>query len=74
MAKLSSGSTQYRDQLLFYTYPKFDGDKQLLSPAVRNSKGKMSLALIDITTGVPVKYLTSFFLPADWFYHAGIKR
>lgn len=43
---------------LFFTYPKFYTDKQLLS-AVRNGKGKMSLALIDIKTG-DVKYLLPF--------------
>src|ERR1700761_8914803 len=43
---------------LFFTYPKFYNDEQLLS-AVRNGKGKMSLALIDIKTG-DVKYLLPF--------------
>jgi hypothetical protein len=35
---------------LFYTYPKFYDADHLIS-AVRNSKGKMSLALINIKTG-----------------------
>jgi hypothetical protein len=35
---------------LFYTYPKFYGNDKLIS-AVRNTKGQMSLALIDIKTG-----------------------
>ncbi|MBL4675126.1 MAG: hypothetical protein JKY70_02805 [Mucilaginibacter sp.] len=35
---------------LFYTYPKFYGANQLIS-AVRNVKGEMTLALIDIATG-----------------------
>jgi len=43
---------------LFFTYPKFYNDEQLLS-AVRNSKGKMSLALIDIKSG-DVNYLLPF--------------
>jgi hypothetical protein len=43
---------------LFFTYPKFYDDSHLLS-AVRNNKGKMSLALINITTG-NVKYLLPF--------------
>jgi len=43
---------------LFFTYPKFYNDKELIS-AVRNKDGKMSLALIDIKTG-NVKYLLPF--------------
>jgi hypothetical protein len=43
---------------LFYTYPKFYGDGHIVS-AVRNTAGKMSLALIDIKTGV-AKYLLPF--------------
>jgi len=35
---------------LFYTYPKFYGDNQLIA-AVRSSKGMMSLDRIDIKTG-----------------------
>jgi hypothetical protein len=35
---------------LFYTYPKFLGENKILS-AVRNRKGQMSLAIIDIHTG-----------------------
>lgn len=43
---------------LFFTYPKFYGDKQIVS-AVRNGEGKMSLAIIDIKTG-DFKYLLPF--------------
>ena len=43
---------------LFFSYPKFYGDGQLVS-AVRNTEGKMSLVLIDIKTG-NVKYLLPF--------------
>jgi hypothetical protein len=43
---------------LFYTYPKFYGDDKLVS-AVRNTEGKMSLAIIDIKTG-NAKYLLPF--------------
>ncbi len=43
---------------LFYTYPKFYGNDQLIS-AVRNPDGQMSLALIDIKTG-DTKYLLPF--------------
>jgi hypothetical protein len=43
---------------LFYTYPKFYGDNQLIA-AIRTPKGKMSLALIDIKTGNN-KYLLTF--------------
>ncbi|HEY9532993.1 MAG TPA: hypothetical protein VIQ77_00585, partial [Mucilaginibacter sp.] len=43
---------------LFYTYPKFFNETQLLAP-VRDTQGKMSLALVDITTG-QVKYLLPF--------------
>ena len=43
---------------LFYTYPKFFGDGQLVV-AIRSPKGKMSLALIDIKTG-DAKYLLPF--------------
>ena len=35
-------------QKLFYTYPKFYGNKKIIS-AVRNSEGKMSLQQIDLT-------------------------
>jgi hypothetical protein len=45
-------------QRLFFTYPKFYGDEKLIAP-VRNSKGKMSLGLIDIKTG-NTKYLLPF--------------
>ncbi|MFD0750065.1 hypothetical protein ACFQZS_07930 [Mucilaginibacter calamicampi] len=40
---------------LFYTYPKFYNTQTLVA-AVRNSKGEMTLAFIDIKTGV-AKYL-----------------
>jgi hypothetical protein len=43
---------------LFYTYPKFYGNDQLIS-AVRNPDGQMSLALLDIRTG-DIKYLLPF--------------
>jgi len=43
---------------LFFTYPKFYGDDKLIA-AVRNQKGKMSLAEIDIKTG-DTKYLLPF--------------
>lgn len=43
---------------LFYTYPKFYGNDQLIS-AVRNHAGQMSLALIDIKSG-SIKYLLPF--------------
>ena len=43
---------------LFFTYPKFYDDEHLIS-AVRNYKGRMSLALIDIKTGF-TKYLLPF--------------
>jgi hypothetical protein len=43
---------------LFFTYPKFYNDAQIIA-AVRNTGGKMSLALIDIKTG-DTKYLLAF--------------
>jgi len=43
---------------LFYTYPKFYGNDKLIS-AVRNNKGKMSLAEINISTG-NIRYLVPF--------------
>ncbi len=43
---------------LFYTYPKFYGDHQVVS-AVRNPKGEMALALFNIGDGIPI-YLTLF--------------
>ena len=43
---------------LFFTYPKFYGNDKLIA-AVRNPKGKMSLAEIKIKTG-QVKYLLPF--------------
>ncbi|MEP6926354.1 MAG: hypothetical protein ABI834_01905, partial [Ginsengibacter sp.] len=48
---------QNPDQL-FYTYPKFYGDKKIIT-AVRNSSGKMSLAVIDADNG-ETKYLIPF--------------
>jgi hypothetical protein len=45
-------------QDLFYTYPKFYGDHQVVS-AVRNQKGEMALALFNINDGIPI-YLTLF--------------
>lgn len=35
---------------LFYSFPKFYGNNQIISP-VRNSEGKMSIATIDLVTG-----------------------
>jgi hypothetical protein len=43
---------------LFYTYPKFYGSEKLVS-AVRNPKGQMSLAMIDVETG-KTRYLLPF--------------
>ncbi|MDB5136514.1 MAG: hypothetical protein JWP37_3117, partial [Mucilaginibacter sp.] len=43
---------------LFFTYPKFYDNNRLIS-AVRNEKGQMSLALIDVKTG-NAKYLLPF--------------
>ncbi len=43
---------------LFYTYPKFYGDGKLIA-AVRNPKGEMSLALVDISTE-KMSYLLPF--------------
>lgn len=43
---------------LFYTFPKFYADDKIISP-VRNSSGKMSLALIEIENG-KIEYLTPF--------------
>jgi hypothetical protein len=43
---------------LFYTYPKYYGDDKLIS-AIRNPKGQMSLALIDIENG-KTRYLLPF--------------
>lgn len=45
-------------QRVFYTYPKFYGKDELIA-GVRNSKGQMSLAVIDIKTGNS-KYLLPF--------------
>lgn len=42
---------------LFYTYPKFYSDTQLIAP-VRDTQGRMNLALVDIETG-HFKYLLS---------------
>ena len=41
---------------LFYTYPKFYNENSIVS-AVRDGKGRMSIALITISTGI-VSYLT----------------
>ncbi|MEO7215280.1 hypothetical protein [Mucilaginibacter sp.] len=46
-----------RDKL-FYTYPKFYGADKIVT-AVRNGKGEMALASIDIKTGA-AKYFTPF--------------
>lgn len=43
---------------LFYTYPEFFANDKIVS-AVRNGKGQMALASIDIKNGA-VRYLTSF--------------
>ncbi|MGF7077897.1 hypothetical protein [Mucilaginibacter sp. UYCu711] len=43
---------------LFYTYPKFYNDRQLVA-AVRNAAGQMSLAVIDIRTG-DARYLLAY--------------
>ena len=45
-------------QKLYFTYPKFYGNDKVIS-AVRNTKGKMSIAVIDIKTG-DAKYLLPF--------------
>ncbi|MGZ3871698.1 MAG: TolB family protein [Mucilaginibacter sp.] len=45
-------------QNLYYTYPKFYGDDRLIA-AVRDTKGKMSLAMIDIKSG-DARYLLPF--------------
>ena len=45
-------------QRVFYTYPKFYGREELVA-GVRNSKGQMSLAVININTG-NAKYLLPF--------------
>ncbi|MGY4537237.1 hypothetical protein ACVW0P_001653 [Mucilaginibacter sp. UYNi724] len=47
---------------LFYTYPKFYGDDKLIS-AVRNFKGEMSLALIDIKSDSTTYLLPFSFEP-----------
>ncbi|HTQ28629.1 MAG TPA: hypothetical protein VMI35_10890, partial [Puia sp.] len=43
---------------LYYSQPKFMNDHQLVS-AVRNQRGEMALAILNITDGIPV-YLTLF--------------
>ncbi len=48
---------------LFYTYPKFFGNGQVLS-AVRNPKGGMSLGLINTTDG-STEYPAAFFHECD---------
>ena len=52
---------------LFYTYPKFYSNDQLIS-AVRSAKGQMSLALIDIKTG-KASYLLPFSYQPIGFIH-----
>jgi len=54
-------------QHLFYTYPKFYGRDNLVA-TVRNSKGKMSLAIINIKTG-EAKYLLPFTFQPIVFPH-----
>ncbi|MDB5157807.1 MAG: hypothetical protein JWR50_2514 [Mucilaginibacter sp.] len=51
-------STVSNKENLFYTYPRYYNNSQIVS-AVRNPKGQMSLALIDIETG-DAKYLLAF--------------
>jgi hypothetical protein len=51
---------------LFYTFPKFYGDK--IISAVRNSVGKMSLALVDTNAGI-TEYLTAFSFNVTGFPH-----
>ena len=60
---INSGSGRFikafgNPEKLFYTYPKYYGSNKLIS-AVRNSKGQMSLALIDIETE-RMRYLLPF--------------
>jgi hypothetical protein len=43
---------------LFYTYPKFYNDRQVIT-AVRNAAGQMSIAVIDIRTG-DARYLLAY--------------
>jgi hypothetical protein len=57
---------------LFYTYPKFYADDKVVS-AVRNSKGQMALASIDIKTGV-IKYFTPFSFEPIGFVAVGNGR
>jgi len=45
-------------QALYYSYPKFLNSRQIVS-AIRNQKGEMALALVNIEDGTPV-YLTPF--------------
>lgn len=52
---------------LFFTYPKFYGEEKIIS-AVRNLKGQMSLALIDIKTG-KADYLLPFSYQPIGFIH-----
>jgi len=54
-------------QRLFYTYPKFYGKDHLVA-GVRNSKGQMSLAVINIKTG-DAKYLLPFTFQPIVFPH-----
>ncbi|MBD1366674.1 hypothetical protein IDJ77_22875 [Mucilaginibacter sp. ZT4R22] len=57
---------------LFYTYPKFFEDDKIVS-AVRNGKGQMALASIDIKTGT-VKYFTPFSFEPIGFIAVGKGR
>jgi hypothetical protein len=47
-------------EMLFYTYPKFYGNQNIIS-AVRNGRGKMSIAQIDVKNGE-----TKFLLPFSY--------
>jgi hypothetical protein len=50
---------------LFYTYPKFYNDEQLIA-AVRNKEGKMTMALIDIKAGKTKALLPYSFQPVGF--------
>jgi Tol biopolymer transport system component len=60
-------SVIFNPERLFYTYPKFYGDDDLIA-AVRNPEGKMSLAMIDIKTGA-TQYLLPFAYQPIGFIH-----
>jgi hypothetical protein len=57
-------SIQNKDSL-FYTYPKFYNDKQI-AVSVRNKKGEMAIALINIDDG-SAEYLTPFSMNVNGF-------